>query len=325
MAKRDLREFKADHEGGDVVQGGEVMDPTDAVGGPIQPRLGDVKAKVNPEADEVEEVAPGNAIVRESSSADAALDSLFEGMEISEDFKGKLSLVFEAAVNEAVLEKTSDITEQLEEQFQTQLEESVNRLEESVNESVNEAVEGIVENLDAYLDYVVAEWMEENKVAVEAGIKVEMAESLMNSLKTVFYEHNIQIDEETIDVVADLEEQVADLEAKANEAINESIELAGEIKALRADAAFNEMTEGLTTAQTERFRVLSEKLSFDDLDSYKGNLSTIKESFFKAKAPVIAEEVEEQVLNESAAPAKVRSQYDSVNALAAAISSIKVK
>lgn len=314
MAKKDLQEFKADHEGGDVVQGGEVMDPTDAEGGAIQPRLGDVKAQVNPDADEVEEIAPGNAIVRESSSADAALDSLFEGMEISEDFKGKLGLVFEAAVNEAVAGKTADITEQLEEQFQTQLEESV-----------NEAVEGIVENLDAYLDYVVAEWMEENKVAIEAGIKVEMAESLLNSLKTVFYEHNIQIDEETIDVVAGLEEQVADLEAKANEAINESIELAGEIKALRAEVAFNEMTEGLTTTQTERFRVLSEKLSFDNLDSYKDDLSTIKESFFKAKAPVIAEEVEEQVLTESAVPAKVRSQYDTVNALAAAISSIKVK
>ena len=314
MAKKDLQEFKADHEGGDVVQGGEVMDPTDAVGGAIQPRLGDVKAQVNPEADEVEEIAPGNAIVRESSGADAALESLFEGMEISSEFKSKLGLVFEAAVNEAAAEKSSVITEQLEEQFQTQLEESV-----------TEAVEGIVENLDAYLDYVVAEWMQENKVAIEAGIKVEMAESLMNSLKTVFYEHNIQIDEETIDVVADLEEQVAALEAKANEAINENIELAGEIKSLRADSTFNEMTEGLTTTQTERFRVLSEKLSFDDLDSYKDNLATIKESFFKAKAPVIAEEVEELMLNENAAPAKARSQYDTVNALAAAISSIKVK
>ena len=77
MARKDLQEFKADHEGGDVVQGGEVMDPTDAAGGPIQPRLGDVKAQVNPEADEVEEIAPGNAIVRESSSAGDALDSLF--------------------------------------------------------------------------------------------------------------------------------------------------------------------------------------------------------------------------------------------------------
>jgi len=167
--------------------------------------------------------------------------------------------------------------------------------------------------------------MEENKVAIEAGIKVEMAESLLNSLKTVFYEHNVDIDEETIDVVADLEEQIAELESKANAAINESIELAEEVKALRAASIFNEVSEGLTATQVERFRILSEKLSFDNADSFQDDLETLKESFFKAKAPVITEEVEEEVLTEEVAPNKVRSSYDSVNALAAAISSIKVK
>lgn len=296
MSKTDLQEFKADHEGGDVVQGGEVMDPTDAEGGPVQPRLAD---KQNDE--------------KEDATVTEAFDSLFEGMELSSDFKGKLGLVFEAAVTEAVEEKTASITEQLEEQFKTQLEESV-----------AEAMDSVVENLDSYLDYVVSEWMEENKVAVETGIKVEMAESLLNSLKTVFYEHNVQIDEETIDVVSDLEEQIAVLESKANEVANKNVALAEEIKTLRAEAVFTEMTEGLTTSQTERFRVLSEKLNYDDVASYKDNLSTIKESFFKAKAPVIEEEVEE-VLNEEATVKKPVSQYDSVNALAAAISSIKVK
>lgn len=320
MAKRDLREFKADHEGGDVVLGGEVPEPTDAAGGPIQPRLGDVKAAVDPEADELEVVAPGNAVVpvvKEDADVAEAFNSLFEGMDLSEDFKGKLSMVFEAAVNEAVSvaveEKTSKIAEELEEQFKTQLDETVNTV-----------VDSMVENLDAYLDYVVAEWMEENKVAIEAGIKVEMAESLMNSLKTVFYEHNIAIDEETIDVVADLEEQVSALEAKANDAINESIELAEEVKTLRAAVAFNEVAEGLTTSQVERLRTLSEKVVFDDEASYKSNLKTLKESFFKTKAPVIAEETEE-MLTEDTAPKKVVSSYDTVNALAAAISSIKVK
>lgn len=326
MVKRNLQEFKADHEGGDVLQGGEVMEPTDAVGGPIQKRLADVMAPVDPEADEVEVVAPGNAavaVVKEDQDASGAFQSLFEGMDISEDFKGKLKLVFEAAVNEAselkiaeaveaMEEKTSRLAEELEEQFQGQL-----------DEAVNGAVEGIVENLDAYLDYVVAEWMEENKVAIEAGIKVEMAESLLNSLKTVFYEHNVAIDEETIDVVADLEEQIVELEAKANQAINESIELAEEVKALRAQTIFNEIAEGLTTTQAERLRVLSEKLNFDDSDNYKQDLQTLKESFFKVKA-VVKEEVEE-MLTEDTAPKKPVSQYDSVNALAAAISSIKIK
>lgn len=326
MVKKNLQEFKADHEGGDVLQGGEVMEPTDAVGGIVQKRLADVMAPVDPEADEVEVVAPGNAtvkVVKEDQDASGAFQSLFEGMDISEDFKGKLKLVFEAAVNEAAdlkiaetveaMEyKTSKLTEELEEQFRGEL-----------DEAVNGAIEGIVENLDAYLDYVVAEWMEENKVAVEAGIKVEMAESLLNSLKTVFYEHNVSIDEETIDVVADLEEQIVDLQSKANRAINESIELAEEVKALRAQTVFNEIAEGLTTTQAERLRVLAEKLSFDDSDNYKQDLLTLKESFFKTKA-VVKEEVEE-MLTEDTAPKKTISQYDSVNALAAAISSIKIK
>lgn len=318
MTQKDLQEFKADHEGGDVLKGGEVMEPIAAAGGAIKKRPADVNKQVDPVADTIDVVAPGNAVVKEDADA---FGGLFEGMDLSEDFKSKLALVFEAAVNEAAVSKAAA----LEEEFQAKLEEAVNEKMAEVDATVAESIDGIVENLDAYLDYVVAEWMEENKVAIEAGIKVEMAESLLNSLKTVFYEHNVAIDEETIDVVADLEEQIADLEEKANQAINENIELAEEINALRAQAIFTEVSEGLTTTQVERFRILSEKLNFEDAASYKDDLQTLKESFFKAKAPVIAEEVEEEVLMEETAPKKVTSSYDSVNALAAAISSIKVK
>ncbi len=311
MSDKDLQEFKADHEGGDVVKGGEVMEPVTGAGGEIKKRKADVMKSVDPKADTVDTVAPGNKVVKEDSEVTESFESLFEGMDLSEDFKSKLSLVFEAAVNEVATAKAAEVTESLEEQFQAQLEESV-----------NEAMEDIVENLDNYLDYVVAEWMEENKVAIEAGIKVEMAESFMEGLKSLFYEHNVAIDEETIDVVSDLEEELASMEEKANAAINESIELAEEVKALRAEKVFAEMTEGLTTTQVERFRILSEKLNFEDLESYKDDLATLKESFFKAKAPVIVEEVEEEVLTEETAPKKL-SSYDSVNALAAAISSIK--
>lgn len=311
MSDKDLQEFKADHEGGDVLKGGEVMEPVTGAGGEIKKRKGDVMKDVDPKADTVDVVAPGNKVVKEDAEGADSFASLFEGMDLTEDFKSKLSLVFEAAVNEVATAKANEIAESLEEEFQAQLEESV-----------NEAMEDIVENLDNYLDYVVAEWMEENKIAIEAGIKVEMAESFMEGLKSLFYEHNVAIDEETIDVVADLEEELAIMEEKANAAINESIELAEEVKALRAEQVFNEMTEGLTTTQVERFRILSEKLNFEDLESYEDDLATLKESFFKAKAPVIVEEVEEEVLTEETAPKKL-SSYDSVNALAAAISSIK--
>lgn len=310
MSDNNLQEFKADHEGGVTVKGGEIMDPVVGAGGAIAKKRADLKKQVDPEYDTVDDITPDND-VKEDLDMTESFESLFEGVDLTEDFKAKLSLVFEAAVNESAASKALEITEQLEEQFQSQLEESV-----------NEAVDDIVENLDNYLDYIVSEWMEENKIAIEAGIKVEMADSFMEGLKTLFYEHNVAIDEETIDVVADLEEELASLAEKANAAINESIELADEVKALRADRVFNEMTEGLTTTQVERFRVLSEKLNYEDLDSFADDLSVIKESFFKSKAPVIAEEVEEEMLTEETVSNK-RSSYDSVNAIAAAITSIK--
>lgn len=320
----NLNEFKADHSGGEGVPGAEVMEPVVGAGGAVQKRKADVMKAVNPTADKVTEVPGGKAVAEEAEIEEEAIsedlesvdvtesfNALFEGMDLSEEFKGKVSLVFEAAVNEAVAAKTAEIAESLEEQFQAQL-----------TESVNEAMEEVVENLDNYLDYVVAEWMEENAVAIEAGIKVEMAESLMAGLKDLFNEHNIEIDEETLDVVAGLEEEVEEIKEEANKAINENIELKEEIAKLKADKVFTEIAEGLTTTQAERLRVLSEKLDVTDLDSYKSDLSTLKESFFKVKAPVITEEAEEEseIIVEETKPGKV-SQYDSVNAIVAALNS----
>lgn len=240
---------------------------------------------------------------------------LFEGLDLSEDFKSKAQLVFEAAVNEAAAAKAASIAESLEEDLQEQFEESL-----------NESLEEIVENLDSYLDYVVAEWMSENELAVESGIKVEMAESFMEGLKELFYEHNVEIDEETIDVVAELEEEIESLKEATNRAINEKIELDEEVQALRAVRVFETMTEGLSQAQVERFRVLSEKLDHSDLDSYQEDLATIKESFFKKTSPsTVTEDLDEtagEVLVEETAPTN-RSADPSINAYANFLSSLK--
>lgn len=317
MSDKDLQEFKADHEGGDVLKGGEVMEPVTGAGGEIKKRKGDVMKDVDPKADTVDVVAPGNKVVKEDAEGADSFASLFEGMDLTEDFKSKLSLVFEAAVNEVATAKANEIAESLEEEFQAQLEESV-----------NEAMEGIVENLDNYLDYIVSEWMEENAIAIESGIKVQMAESFMEGLKELFYEHNVEIDDETIDVVADLEEEIASLKEEVNKAINANIELSEAVEALQAEKIFEELSEGLTTSQKERFRVLSEKLDLSDLDAYASDLSTLKESFFKSKAPVItesaADDEENEIMLEETAPKKV-SAYDSVNAIVAALNSKQFK
>lgn len=295
-----------------------VPDAVTPAGGEIKKKKADVKKTVDPKADTVAKPPMSEAeetdeevevIEEEIISIEESIANMFEGMDLSEDFKSKVTLVFEAAVNEAATVKINEAVAELEEQF-----------EEQLSESISEAMDEIVENLDSYLDYVVKEWMEENSVAIESGIKVEMAESLMDGLKELFAEHNIEIDDETVDVVAGLEEQVQELTDQANEAINENIELAKEIASLKADIVFEEISEGLTVSQKERLKTLSEKLDYEDLDTYEADLNTLKESFFKTKkAQVISEAADDEVITEETETKKPVSQYSSVAAIVEAL------
>jgi hypothetical protein len=207
------------------------------------------------------------------------------------------------------------------------IEEELNtKLETELAEAVESKVGEMVENLDAYLDYVVSEWMEENEVAIEAGIKVEMAESLMDGLKDLFSEHNIKVDEETYDIVSDLEEEMKSLEEKSNAVVNENIALTKEMADLKAGVIFEEMTGELNMSQRERLKTLSENLDASDLDEYKENLKTIKESFFKETNVSIKEDVvdeEDEVVIEEETVAQPASENPSINALVEALNSRK--
>jgi hypothetical protein len=286
------------------------VDPTPGKVAAVTPGQGGTPKPV-PTAEEVEtdgEVETVEEVVVESSVA-----SIFEGLDLSEEFKNKMTVVFEAAVNEEVANKTQTIREELEE-----------RLESELSEAVESKMEEIVENVDKYLDYVVSEWMEENTLAVEAGIKVEMAESLMNGLKDLFTEHNMEVEEETFDVVAGLEEKIAELEEGANGLVSENIELQRAISAMKAEKVFEEMTEGLSENQKERFRVLSEKLDVEDLEDYGNNLQVIKESFFSDKAVAKTEIAEEEeIILEEQEVQKPTSDYSSINALVEALNARK--
>jgi hypothetical protein len=299
--------------------------PVTPEGGPIKKKLADKEISVDSTADNVSDGVtkvdtknPEKAVkVAEEVELEetVGIAGLFEGLDLSEDFKAKAELVFEAAVNEAAAVKAQEIVESVEADLKEQFETAL-----------NESLEEIVENLDSYLDYVVQEWMQENKVAIESGIKVEMAESFMDGLKELFYEHNVAIDEETIDVVAELEEEVASAKEAANRAINESISLNEELQTLRSEKVFATMTEGLSATQVERFRVLSEKIDNTDLDTYAQDLATIKESFFKKKTPVvIAEDLDEaagEIIAEEAVPVK-KSGDAAIDAYAAFLTNLK--
>lgn len=315
----DLDEKFVEKSGGVGVPAAEVAAISPPAGGAIKKNKADVKKSVDATADKLDGSTPGNdssvkedadveadEIVEEIVSIDESIASMFEGMDLSEEFTSKVTMVFEAAVNEAAAAKANTI-----------IIEKTEALEVEMNESVAAAVSGIVENLDSYLDYVVEEWMKENELAIESGVQVEMAESLMNGLKSLFEEHNIVVDEETIDVVAALEEESAEIKAAANASINENVQLRAQIARLEADKVFNEMNEDLTITQRERLKVLSEKLDTSDLNEYASDITTLRESFFKVAKKVVAEELveEQEIMTEDTSVAQPVSQYSSINAL----------
>lgn len=326
MSEHELDEMKVAGTGGAGVPAAETSEPVTGAGGAIQKKKADVKKAVDPTADKVDAGTPGQGgKVAEEAEADgeeviiehdASIAAMFEGMDLAEDFKTKVTLVFEAAVNEAATAKADALVEA-----------KTAELEAEMNESIEASVDQIVENLDSYLDYVVEEWMTENELAIETGVKVEMAESLMDGLKSLFEEHNIEVDDETVDVVAELEEQAAELKDAANEAINESVALKAEIALLKAERVFEEMTEDLTITQRERLKVLSEKLDAGNIDEYATDLATLKESFFASKK-VVVEEIEdnEEIITEESAPVTAPvSDYSTINALVSAINARSAK
>jgi len=311
----ELDEKFVEKSGGAGVPAAEIMDPATPAGGVHKKKKADVNKKVDPTAEKVaaapmqaeESEVDSDEIVEEVIEVAESIATIFEGMDLSEEFTAKATMVFEAAVNEAASVKAEAVI------VETEL-----ALEESMQEALEESVEGMLENLDSYLDYVVEEWMTENEVAIEAGIKVEMAESLMDGLKGLFEEHNINVEEETLDVVAELEEEIETLKANANKAIVENVELKKARDVSTASAVFAEMTEGLTLVEQERFKVLSEKLAFDDVDSYKSDLETLKESFFKKAKPLVEEAAEEEaIITEDTEVKQPLSEHSTINALLA--------
>lgn len=309
----ELEEKFVSDDGISTVEG-----PVTPAGGTMKKKRADLHKSVHPTADKVKTPTPGQGAVKEEAEVeddaeeiveiDESIESIFEGMDLSEEFKDKVTLVFEAAVNEAATKKAEAV-----------IAETTEALEIEMQESIDYAVEKIVENLDSYLDYVVEEWMKENEIAIETNIKVDMAESLMDGLKSLFEEHNIQVDEETLDVVAELEESVEELKKTANDVITENVYLTKQIAALNAEKVFEDITEDLTITQRERLKVLSEKLDFENIEEYSSDLQTLKESFFSKKKTITEEVAEEEIITEQSAVKKPVSDHFTVNALVEAL------
>lgn len=193
-------------------------------------------------------------------------DAIFDGEDLSEEFKEKMKVVFEAAVND----KVKQIGEQLTQEANTILEEEIEKITGQ-----------LTEKLDDYLNYVVEEWMNENKISLEEGIKVDIAESFLNGLKELFETHYIQIPEGKTELLDKLQERTDELEAELNVRINESIELNKQLLEYQCGIAFLENTDGLTDTQIEKLSSLAEGLEYETVEQYVDKLNILKETYIK--------------------------------------------
>ena len=197
---------------------------------------------------------------------------------LSEEFKQKAEIIFETAINSKVNAE-------------------IDRLEEKYNEEIAEEIEStkadLVEKVDSYLNYVVEGWMEDNKLAIQNGLRTEIAEDFMGKLKDLFTESYIEVPEGKTDMVEELADTVDDLEQKLNKQTQDSIDMAEELENYRRDAVIREASKDLADTQVEKLTQLVDNIDYEDQDTFAQKVATVKESYFKANKVTGTEEIEE--------------------------------
>jgi len=206
--------------------------------------------------------------VEEGPAIKDQLDLIF-GESLSEEFKSKATSIFEAAVIARVNHEMETVTKSLEESFEAQVEEFK---------------ETMVEKVDGYIAYIVEQWMNENQIAIDSGLRTEIAEDFIGGLKTLFKEHFIEVPEEKYDVIEELSAKTGALEEKLNSSISENIELTQELSALKAQQVLEQETKTLARTDAEKLMKLVEGVEFDSEEVYREKVRVIKENYFP-KAP----------------------------------------
>ena len=205
------------------------------------------------------------------------VEALLAGEELSEDFQEKARTIFETAIKA----KVATVQEELKAQYEATLEEEVSTIKSELTERV-----------DAYLEYVAEEWMTENKLAVESGLKAEMTESFLTGIRGLFEEHYVTIPEEKYDVTAAMVEKLDEMEDKLNEQINKNIALNQRLAESVADVIFSEVCEGLALSQKDKLASLAENVEFDSEETYREKLVTLRKSYFPENAGAQRDESE---------------------------------
>ena len=242
---------------------------------------GDVVAEDEVVTDEVvseEEEASTDEVVSEEETSEEEeaieysveddLNALIQGEELSEEFREKAATIFEAAINS----KVKGIQEELTASYEEKLVEEVASIKEELKDRV-----------DSYLEYVADEWIAENQLAVESGLKEEMTESFISGMKSLFEEHYVTIPEEKYDVIESMVDKLDEMEGKLNEQIEKNIALNKRLAESVSDVVFAEVTDGLAQTQKDKLAGLVENVEFESETAYREKLETLKESYFPTK------------------------------------------
>lgn len=268
------------------------------------------------EEDEDDEVEESDTKAKKATKEEVELeidvqedvDALFTGQDLSEDFKARTTLVFETAVKAKVKANLAAIEE---------------KMEAKVTEDTNAILEDVTAKLDSYLDYMVNEWVKDNKVAVENGLKNEILEGFVDGLQTLFAENYIEIPEEKHNILDEQAAEIESLKVRVDEEINKNVEARDALNVKTAEKIFSDISEDLTATQTEKLASLSDEVMFESAEDYSEKLSTLKETYFPSEAKkdeVITESAD--VLAENVSDSK-DEMSDSMKRIVATLSSSK--
>jgi hypothetical protein len=264
------------------------------------------------EVEEEEVIIEDDEVTDETVAEDTSEEEKFEvdisaifGEGLSEEFKQKATSIFEAAVIAKVNDEMEKVTTALEERYSAEFEQYK---------------EGIVEKVDAYLNYVVENYMEENKLAVEQGLRTEIAEDFITGLKVLFKEHYIEVPEEKYDVIGDLQSKVTELEEGLNYQLEQNVSLNAEVISLRKNAIIAEMSKDLAHTDAKRLAKLLEGVDFDNEELYKEKVAVIKENYFSVSEAKTTTEMLTQPLLEETTVQESFESNDVVSSYAKALS-----
>ena len=228
----------------------------------------DVVSEEETTTDEVvteEETTEDEVVAEDKIDVEEDLNALIAGEELSEEFQEKARTIFEAAIRTKVTEMTESIKAQYE---------------ETLVEEVKAIKEELQDRLDSYLEYVADEWVSENELAIEHGLKTEMTESFLEGMKKLFEDHYVSIPEEKYDVIESMVDKLDEMESKLNEQIDKNVALNKRLAESTADVIFAEVTEGLAQTQRDKLATLAESVEFESENGYREKLETLKESYF---------------------------------------------